>query len=151
MSKIALRLIFQVRQMFDERRQQVVRGIDKSYPLQPITTRPMPNAVSRPVKATTVMKLLVKFVLVGIRWEHAAVTYFLFFLSFFQLRSCNDLCHLHALQIRWPYHVAYIFHLFYYSLCEFISDVNRKTVCCQFKSQRLFQLYGKTTTWLQWR
>lgn len=42
--------------MFDERRQRVI-GIDKSYPLQPITTRPMPNAASRPVKATTVMKI----------------------------------------------------------------------------------------------
>lgn len=42
--------------MFDERRQRVT-GIDKSYPLQPITSRPMPNAAaSRPVKATTVMK-----------------------------------------------------------------------------------------------
>lgn len=54
---------FQVRQMFDERRQRVA-GIDKSYPLQPITTRPMPNAVSRPVKATTVMKF--RFVLMGV-------------------------------------------------------------------------------------
>lgn len=51
--------------MFDERRQRVT-GIDKSYPLQPITTRPMPNATSRPVKATTVMKFLIRFVLVGV-------------------------------------------------------------------------------------
>lgn len=65
-SEFSLRLNFQVRQMFVERRQRVI-GIDKSYPLLPITTRSMPNAVSRPIKVTTVMNFLVKFVLGDVR------------------------------------------------------------------------------------
>lgn len=79
---------FQVRQMFDERRQRVA-GIDKSYPLQPITTRPMPNVVSRPVKATTVMKF--RFALVGVakfnrRCENMKTPMFVFLLWIAYLR-----------------------------------------------------------------
>lgn len=34
--------LYKVRQMFDERRQRVT-GIDKSYPLQPISSKASPN------------------------------------------------------------------------------------------------------------
>lgn len=37
--------------MFDERRQRVV-GIDKSYPLQPISAKETPNNTVRQVKTT---------------------------------------------------------------------------------------------------
>lgn len=46
----------QVRQMFDERRQRVT-GIDKSYPLQPISTRASPNySVTRQIRTTVSRK-----------------------------------------------------------------------------------------------
>lgn len=37
--------------MFDERRHRVA-GIDKSYPLQPISVKTTPNSVGRQVKST---------------------------------------------------------------------------------------------------
>ncbi|XP_031617765.1 ankyrin repeat-containing protein kinase A isoform X2 [Contarinia nasturtii] len=44
-----------VRQMFDERRQRVT-GIDKSYPLQPISSKNGPNNSGRQAKNTTFVK-----------------------------------------------------------------------------------------------
>lgn len=40
--------------MFDERRQRVT-GIDKSYPLQPISTKTLPSNSGRQLKNTVIM------------------------------------------------------------------------------------------------
>ncbi|XP_037025730.1 uncharacterized protein LOC119067083 isoform X3 [Bradysia coprophila] len=42
-----------VRQMFDERRQRTTTGIDKSYPLQPITSRKSPTPATNMVKSNS--------------------------------------------------------------------------------------------------
>lgn len=47
--------ILQVRQMFDERRQRVT-GIDKSYPLQPISSKIVSNNASRQAKNTVIVQ-----------------------------------------------------------------------------------------------
>lgn len=39
--------------MFDERRQRVI-GIDKSYPLQPITSKTVSNNLGRQIKNTVI-------------------------------------------------------------------------------------------------
>lgn len=42
--------------MFDERRQRVT-GIDKSYPLQPISSRTVPNNSGRQAKNTVMIHI----------------------------------------------------------------------------------------------
>ncbi|KAJ6638630.1 Zinc finger C2HC domain-containing protein 1C [Pseudolycoriella hygida] len=44
-----------VRQMFDERRQRTTTGIDKSYPLQPITSRKSPTPATNMVKSNSTL------------------------------------------------------------------------------------------------
>lgn len=43
--------------MFDERRQRTTTGIDKSYPLQPITTRKSPTPASNMMKSNSVISV----------------------------------------------------------------------------------------------
>lgn len=47
--------------MFDERRQRTTTGIDKSYPLQPITSRKSPTPASNMVKSNSVILFLLLF------------------------------------------------------------------------------------------
>lgn len=146
---ISIPLNFQVRQMFDERRQRVT-GIDKSYPLQPITTRPMPNTISRPVKATTVMKFFPHFVrrrrsIICYRYQTICRRQLLFFFFNCVPRICDDL--LHCTQSD-PLNAGLL------NLSDFlfglIADIDRKAIRCQLKSKQLFQLHGETIAWLQW-
>lgn len=44
--------------MFDERRQRTTTGIDKSYPLQPITSRKSPTPATSMVKSNSVISFI---------------------------------------------------------------------------------------------